>query len=103
MPLFDLLRDWPADRILLFCDETGGAPAASILAAVPRFTPSAVLIGPEGGFTADEAARIRSVPQARAVSLGPRILRADTAALAMLSLWQALAGDGEVPPPPFRP
>jgi 16S rRNA (uracil1498-N3)-methyltransferase len=84
-----LLRSWPADRTLLFADETGGVPM--IEAAAPD--PAAILIGPEGGFTEEERALIRSLPQAKAVSLGPRILRADTAAIAALSLWMAAAGD----------
>jgi 16S rRNA (uracil1498-N3)-methyltransferase len=84
-----LLGSWPAERMLLFADETGGAPL--IEAAAPG--PAAMLIGPEGGFTDEERALIRAVPQAQAVSLGPRILRADTAAVAALALWMAAAGD----------
>lgn len=84
-----ILRDWPADRILHFADEAGGAPLAS--AAAPA--PAAILIGPEGGFTEEERASLRALPRARPVSLGPRILRADTAALAAISLWMASAGD----------
>ncbi len=84
-----LLANWPADRTLLFADEQGGAP----LADTAKPGPTAILIGPEGGFTEEEGARIRALPQAKAVSLGPRILRADTAALAAISLWMAAAGD----------
>jgi 16S rRNA (uracil1498-N3)-methyltransferase len=84
-----VLDVWDADRALLFADEEGGAP----LAAVARTGPAAILVGPEGGFTAEERARIRDTPGATAVSLGPRILRADTAALAAVSLWMAAAGD----------
>ena len=84
-----LLRDWPADRSIIFADEEGGAPAQPSMAAGP----SAILIGPEGGFTEEERQLIRSHPQARAISLGPRILRADTAALAAIGLWMAAAGD----------
>ncbi len=87
--LASLLADWPADRALLFADEAGGAPM--IDAGVPG--PAAILIGPEGGFTDAERAAIRAVAQAFPVSLGPRILRADTAALAAVSLWMAHAGD----------
>lgn len=89
-----LLRDWPADRALLFADEMGGLPLASV--AEPG--PAAILIGPEGGFTDEERAAIRAVPQARPVALGPRILRADTAAVAAISLWMATAGDWNRPP-----
>ena len=76
-----LLADWPADRTLYFADEAGGAPLAD--GAAPG--PAAILIGPEGGFTDEERAAIRALPQARPVSLGPRILRADTAAVAAVS------------------
>ncbi|MDQ3139479.1 MAG: 16S rRNA (uracil(1498)-N(3))-methyltransferase [Pseudomonadota bacterium] len=85
-----LLADWPSDRALLFADEAGGEPLAR---AAEIRGPAAILIGPEGGFTDAERAAIRAVPAARAVSLGPRILRADTAALAAISLWMAAAGD----------
>jgi 16S rRNA (uracil1498-N3)-methyltransferase len=84
-----LLRAWPAERILYFADEAGGEPLAS--AAAPG--PAAILIGPEGGFTDAERAAIRSLPQARAISLGPRILRAETAAAAAVAVWMAAAGD----------
>lgn len=84
-----LLGRWPADRPLLFADEVGGEPLAE--AAKPG--PAAILVGPEGGFTDEERAAIRALPQARPVSLGPRILRADTAAAAAVSLWMAAAGD----------
>ena len=84
-----LLRDWPAGRALIFADETGGIPLAE--AAKPG--PAAILIGPEGGFTTQERDAIRAVPGAVGVSLGPRILRADTAAAVAVGVWQALAGD----------
>jgi 16S rRNA (uracil1498-N3)-methyltransferase len=84
-----LLKQWPEDRLLYFADEGGGA--ALVEAAGPG--PAAILIGPEGGFTEEERAAIRAVPQARPVSLGPRILRADTAAVAAITLWMAAAGD----------
>ena len=85
--LDSLLKAWPADRLLYFADEAGGAPFA------PAPGPAAILIGPEGGFTDEERAAIRAVEQARPVSLGPRILRADTAALAAVALWMGSAGD----------
>lgn len=84
-----LLRDWPADRSLYFADEKGGEPLAA--AAAPG--PAAILIGPEGGFTDEERGAIGMLPQARPISLGPRILRADTAAVAALSIWMSAAGD----------
>ena len=86
-----LLRDWPESRALFFADETGGAPALDAMRAAPG--PAAVLIGPEGGFDPAERDAIRALPQARGVSLGPRILRADTAAAAAVALWMAAAGD----------
>jgi len=82
-----MLKTWPTDRALFFADEEGGDPFA------PAPGPAAILIGPEGGFTDDERAAIRAHPQARPISLGPRILRADTAALAAISLWMGRAGD----------
>jgi len=88
------LRDWPADRHLLFADESGGLP----LVEAARPGSAAILVGPEGGFTDEERAQIRGLPAAIAVALGPRILRAETAALAALSLWMAAAGDWSRPP-----
>ena len=84
-----LLKGWNAGRALLFADETGGLPIAEI--AKPG--PAAILIGPEGGFTPDERAMIRGVPGATGISLGPRILRAETAAAAAISAWMSKAGD----------
>lgn len=86
-----LLRDWPADRALFFADETGGAPAAEAMAA--RKGPAAILIGPEGGFDDAEREAIRALPQAVGIGLGPRILRAETAAAAAVAIWMAAAGD----------
>ncbi|MBU1273188.1 MAG: 16S rRNA (uracil(1498)-N(3))-methyltransferase [Alphaproteobacteria bacterium] len=136
-----LLDGWEAGRRLMFCDETGGAPAMRALApyspsplrggalarsddgvgraeqpdALPgpahpaSAAPSppspdgegegqpkwSILIGPEGGFSPEEGERLRSLPFTTAVSLGPRILRADTAAIAAMTLWQAAVGDWE--------
>lgn len=88
-----ILGDWP-DRLLVFCDEARNAPEISeALSTVPRGTPASVLIGPEGGFSPDEAALIQSVKSAVPVSLGPRILRADTAAIAALTAVQSALGD----------
>lgn len=89
--LSDLLAVWDAGRTLWFCDEAlagGPAPAPGREAG-----PGAVLVGPEGGFSDAERARLRALPWARPVRLGPRILRADTAAVAALALWQATCGD----------
>ncbi|MGA0543670.1 16S rRNA (uracil(1498)-N(3))-methyltransferase [Brevundimonas sp. VNH65] len=87
-----LLDDWPDGRRLMFCDETGGAPAIRTLAQAGS-GPWSILIGPEGGFSPEEGDRLRALPYASAVSLGPRILRADTAAITALGLWQAAVGD----------
>lgn len=86
-----LLDHWPADRKLMFCDEAL-IGAASTLAAQER-GPWAILIGPEGGFSDSERKRLHGLEQAVPVSLGPRILRADTAAVAALTLWQSALGD----------
>ncbi len=124
-----ILDGWDANRRLMFCDETGGAPVMAALSPSPSWegtaerqqsqggevsdsptqtasrsslpTPGegeskwAILIGPEGGFAPEERARLRSLPFTTAVSLGPRILRADTAAIAAMTLWQAALGDWE--------
>lgn len=86
-----LLASWPAERALFFADETGGEPAAAAFAA--HSGPAAILTGPEGGFDDAERTAIRAHPQARPISLGPRILRGETAAIAALSVWMAVAGD----------
>lgn len=87
-----LLTDWDPARRLMFCDETGGEPATRALTGAGG-GPWGILIGPEGGFTPDERDRMRALPYAVAVSLGPRVLRADTAATTALTLWQAAVGD----------
>ena len=76
-------------RTLYFADETGGDPLA--VGVTPG--PALILTGPEGGFTDEERTAIRALPATRAISLGPRILRAETAALAAVTGWMALAGD----------
>ncbi|MSP51898.1 MAG: 16S rRNA (uracil(1498)-N(3))-methyltransferase [Alphaproteobacteria bacterium] len=90
--LDDLIADWPTDRRLIFCDESRTAPTLTqAIADVPP--PVAVLIGPEGGFAAAERERLRAMPAVIAATLGPRILRVDTAAIAALAVYQATAGD----------
>ena len=91
-PLDKILETWPQERRLLFCDEAGGPPP---IEALGQHTggPWAILIGPEGGFEAAEAAVLRACPFVVTMSLGPRILRAETAAVVALSLWQAAHGD----------
>ena len=87
-----LLRSWPAGRSLILCDESGTAPPlADALASLKP--PLAVMTGPEGGFADSELDAMRNLPFVCPVGLGPRTLRADTAALAALAAIQALAGD----------
>ncbi len=88
-----LLASWPKERRLLFCDEGGDAKAMTQAARESRGGPTAILTGPEGGFDPAERAALRALPFVVPVTLGPRILRADTAALAALAIWQAVAGD----------
>ncbi|HKR92845.1 16S rRNA (uracil(1498)-N(3))-methyltransferase [Novosphingobium sp.] len=86
-----LLREWPENRTLFFADEQGGEPAAAAFSACHG--PAALLIGPEGGFDNEERAAVRACPQAKPISLGPRILRGETAAIAATAAWMALSGD----------
>lgn len=88
-----LLAEWPADRSLLFADERGNGLPMAEAAAPDRRAMAGVLIGPEGGFSEEEVDLILAHPSARSVDLGPRILRAETAAVAALACWQALRGD----------
>lgn len=91
MKLDAMLKNWEVDRRLLFADETGGEPAAAAFFTHPG--PAALLIGPEGGFDDSERAAIRALPNAVPISLGPRILRGETAAIAGTALWMATCGD----------
>ncbi len=101
-PLAEVLDAWPRERRILWCDESGGgAPIAAALGEIARgdgaaenvADPWAVLIGPEGGFAATELDGLAKLPFVTPVALGPRLLRADTAALAALACWQAALGD----------
>jgi 16S rRNA (uracil1498-N3)-methyltransferase len=85
-----ILTAWPKQRRLYFCDEGGDARP---LAEVAGPAPAAILTGPEGGFGPAERAALRALPFVTPVTLGPRILRADTAALAALAIWQSVKGD----------
>ena len=91
--LDDVLADWDASRRIMLCDESGTAPPAAAALAGESAKAWAVLIGPEGGFAETELDALRKLPFVSAVSLGPRILRADTAALAGLAVLQALRGE----------
>ncbi|BBD01439.1 MULTISPECIES: 16S rRNA (uracil(1498)-N(3))-methyltransferase [Sphingobium] len=86
-----LLKGWSPDRHLFFADETGGAPLEATLRTHPG--PAAFLVGPEGGFDPAERDAIRATPGAVPVSLGPRILRAETAAIAATAAWMTINGD----------
>ena len=87
------LANWPADRRLMFCDETAAHGDAANALQAAGGEKWAILIGPEGGFAPEEVRMLRDLEYATAVSLGPRILRADTAAVAALTVWQATLGD----------
>jgi 16S rRNA (uracil1498-N3)-methyltransferase len=97
-PLTTLLGDWPKERLLLYGDESGASGNAREL--LPRMAQGshAVLVGPEGGFSPEELALLRSLPYVSGMCLGPRVLRADTAAVAALALVQAFGGDWEGKP-----
>jgi len=93
-----LLADWDEARCLILADETGtGRPALEVFRRGAQ-APAALLIGPEGGFSARERERVHAVPVSVSVGLGPRILRSETAALVALAYWQAGQGDARVQP-----
>jgi 16S rRNA (uracil1498-N3)-methyltransferase len=97
-----LLSAWPAQRRVLLCAEAGDVqPLADVLRLhrTQPLPPMAVMTGPEGGYAREELDALRSLPFVTPVGLGPRILRADTAALAALACWQAVLGDGSERPP----
>ncbi|MBM3537441.1 MAG: 16S rRNA (uracil(1498)-N(3))-methyltransferase [Alphaproteobacteria bacterium] len=101
LKLDEALARWPKDRRLVFCDESGGGgPIADVLAKQDLTRPHAILTGPEGGFARAELDAIRKLPFVTPVGLGPRVLRADTASLAALAIFQALAHDRLGSPPP---
>ena len=87
--LKQLLAEREPGRRLYFADESGGDPAAKTFAPGPAM----ILVGPEGGFTDQEREAIRAAPNVAAISLGPRILRAETAALAAVAAWMSASGD----------
>ena len=86
-----LLRDWPTETALFFADENGGENAAQQFAA--QTGPAALLTGPEGGFDEAERSAVRALPQTHAITLGPRVLRGETAAIAATALWMGMVGD----------
>lgn len=94
-PLDRVLADWPRERVLFWADETLAREGGGARVALPRGTSSALLIGPEGGFSDAEKAALRDLPLVRPLRLGPRILRAETAAIAAMVIWQQACGDWE--------
>ena len=87
-----ILNDWPAERTLFYLDESGNSGSAAEI--MPQFSaPAALLVGPEGGFSEKELEFLKNLPYTYGISLGKRILRAETAVVAGLSCWQALCGD----------
>ncbi len=98
MPLQKILAGWPEDCALVFGDESGASQnAKELLPALPKGN-IAVLIGPEGGFSATELELLRSLPYVTGMCMGPRVMRADTAAIALLTLVQAGRGDWDGKP-----
>lgn len=93
-PLVAALGEVPAGETLVFCDEAPGAPPmAAALGKLGSGISGGILIGPEGGFASDERAYLKSLDFVIPVSLGPRILRAETAIVSALTIWQAVLGD----------
>ena len=95
--LEQILKDWPDDRLIMFCDEdlSGRSALEALAAADDKASPKpwGIFIGPEGGFSPEERTMIKAHKNCVVASLGPRILRADTAAIAALSIWQTALGD----------
>jgi len=92
--LFDVLDGWPSDQPLIFCDETGEAqPMTKALTNVNAQSGGGILIGPEGGFSENERSALRKLDYVVPVTLGPRILRAETAIVSALTIWQSILGD----------
>ena len=94
--LEDTLKNWEKDRILYFMDETLESQNFLAILTQNKSKKAAVLIGPEGGFSPEELTHLRKLPFAKGATLGPRILRAETAATAALACWQMIAGDWSI-------
>ena len=87
------MKQWPAGLTLLILDESGRGASISDMLTVSGAGDTAFLVGPEGGFAPDELSPLRAIVGAAHITLGPRILRADTAAIAALTCWQVTCGD----------
>lgn len=93
LPLLTALDRWDGNAPVFYCDESGDALPMIDAVKEQGASSAAILIGPEGGFAPNERERLRSLPFVVPVTLGPRILRAETAAVAALTLWQSVLGD----------
>lgn len=91
--LIKIVAEWPADRRMFVLDEHGGGTPIADALQKHKSGPCGFLVGPEGGFSADEIAALKRAPFVTTVALGARILRAETASLAALACWQAISGD----------
>lgn len=98
-PIDAVLDGWPRERMLVVCAESGEAEPVAAVARRLAGRPAAILAGPEGGFADAELDLLRQLPFVRPVGLGPRVLRAETAALAAIAVWQAHAADAALRPP----
>jgi 16S rRNA (uracil1498-N3)-methyltransferase len=93
-----LLKDWQEDRGIIFCDESGGGMPFAKALEKPKYSKYAIFIGPEGGFSQSEFELMKKKPYVVGVSMGPRILRADTAAIASLACYMNILGDWDEQP-----
>jgi 16S rRNA (uracil1498-N3)-methyltransferase len=91
--LADLVATWDQNRVVFWCDEHAEVATPTRLLEISRDKPKAVLVGPEGGFSSAEREQLLAAPFAKSIALGPRILRADTAAVAALTAVQLVVGD----------
>lgn len=94
--LTDILQNWDKTRTLYFMDETLTSTSFFNLLQQDKSHKAAILVGPEGGFSQTELSLLRGLPFAKGATIGPRILRAETAVVASLSCWQLLAGDWRI-------
>lgn len=93
-----ILSEWDADRPLIFCDESAQAAPLANYSKQLHEKPAGILVGPEGGFSPKEREMLRSLDFVIPITLGPRILRAETAVVSALTLWQSLVGDWQKSP-----